>query len=54
MTYIPFDKKLIDRSKLNPQQISWLESYYAAVVQKLSPLLTEEENVWLNQACSYC
>ena len=54
LTYIPFDKKLIDRSKLNPQQISWLESYYAAVVQKLSPLLTEEENVWLNQACSYC
>ena len=54
LTYIPFDKKLIERSKLNPQQISWLESYYAAVVQKLSPLLTEEENVWLNQACSYC
>jgi Xaa-Pro aminopeptidase len=54
LTYIPFDNKLIDRSKLNPQQISWLESYYAAVVQKLSPLLTEEENVWLNQACSYC
>jgi Xaa-Pro aminopeptidase len=54
LTYIPFDKKLIDRSKLNPQQISWLESYYAAVVQKLSPLLTEEESVWLNQACSYC
>ncbi len=54
LTYIPFDKKLIDRSKLNPQQISWLESYYAAVVQKLSPLLTEEENIWLNQACSYC
>ena len=53
LTYIPFDKKLIDRSKLNPQQISWLESYYASVVQKLSPLLTEEETAWLNQACSF-
>lgn len=53
LTYIPFDKKLIDRSKLNPQQISWLESYYASVVQKLSPLLTEEETIWLNQACSF-
>ena len=54
LTYIPFDKKLIDRSKLNPQQISWLESYYASVVQKLSPLLTEEETAWLHQACSFC
>ncbi|GBO54922.1 Xaa-Pro aminopeptidase [Pseudanabaena sp. lw0831] len=53
LTYIPFDRKLIDRSKLNPQQISWLESYYASVVQKLSPLLTDEETVWLNQACNF-
>jgi Xaa-Pro aminopeptidase len=54
LTYIPFDKKLIDRNKLNPQQISWLESYYLAVVQKLSPLLTDEEAAWLKQACSIC
>jgi len=53
LTYIPFDKKLIDRSKLNPQQTSWLESYYASVVQKLSPLLTDDETVWLEQACSF-
>ena len=53
LTYIPFDKKLIDRNKLNPQQISWLESYYLAVVQKLSPLLTDEEAAWLNQACRF-
>jgi Xaa-Pro aminopeptidase len=53
LTYIPFDKKLIDRNKLNPQQIAWLESYYLAVVQKLSPFLTDEETAWLNQACSF-
>ncbi len=53
LTYIPFDKKLIDRHKLNPQQIVWLENYYTAVVEKLSPMLSEAETVWLKQACSF-
>ena len=53
LTYIPFDKKLIDRDKLNSQQIEWLENYYALVVDKLSPMLTEAEILWLKQACSF-
>jgi Xaa-Pro aminopeptidase len=53
LTYIPFDKKLIDRHKLNPQQVAWLESYYSAVVEKLSPMLSEAETAWLKQACSF-
>jgi len=53
LTYIPFDKKLIDRHKLNPQQIAWLESYYTSVVEKLSPMLSEAETVWLRHACSF-
>ena len=51
LTYIPFDKKLIDRDKLNLQQIIWLENYYAIVIAKLSPMLTTEETTWLKQAC---
>jgi len=51
LTYIPFDKKLVDRSKLNAQQIEWLENYYADVVVKLSPMLNDEETLWLKQAC---
>ena len=53
LTYIPFDRKLIDRSKLNPQQIAWLENYYAKVVEKLSPMLTDAEIAWLTEACSF-
>ena len=53
LTYIPFDKKLIDRDKLNSQQIEWLENYCALVVDKLSPMLTEAEILWLKQACSF-
>ena len=53
LTYIPFDKKLVDRNKLNPQQIEWLENYYADVVVKLSPMLKDEERAWLKQACNF-
>jgi Xaa-Pro aminopeptidase len=51
LTYIPFDKKLIDRDKLNSEQIAWLNNYYAIVIEKLSPMLTDEETVWLKNAC---
>jgi Xaa-Pro aminopeptidase len=51
LTYIPFDKKLIDRDKLNSEQIAWLNNYYAIVIEKLSPMLTDEEKVWLKNSC---
>jgi len=51
LTYIPFDKKLIDLEKLNSEQIAWLNNYYAIVIEKLSPMLTDEEKVWLKKSC---
>jgi Xaa-Pro aminopeptidase len=53
LTYIPFDKKLIDRDKLNTEQIAWLNNYYAIVIEKLSPMLTDEETAWLKHACEW-
>ncbi|OIP70087.1 MAG: aminopeptidase [Oscillatoriales cyanobacterium CG2_30_44_21] len=53
LTYIPFDKKLIDRTKLNSAQIEWLESYYAKVIEKLSSMLNQEERDWLKEACCF-
>ncbi len=53
LTYIPFDKKLIDRHKLNPPQITWLENYYAIAIAKLAPMLTVAETAWLKQACTF-
>ncbi|MEI6327731.1 MAG: aminopeptidase P family protein [Pseudanabaena sp. ELA645] len=51
LTYIPFDKKLIDRDKLNSEQIAWLNNYCAIVIEKLSPMLTDEETAWLKSSC---
>ncbi|UBF24107.1 aminopeptidase P family protein [Kovacikia minuta CCNUW1] len=50
LTYIPFDLRLIDLTRLNGQQRSWLEAYHQAVVEKLSPELNQEELAWLRLA----
>ena len=41
------DKNLIDRSLLEPKELSWLNSYHSEVYEKLSPYLTGDEKEWL-------
>ena len=52
LTYIPFDKRLIDRDRLNDRQRAWLEHYNEAVIAKLTPTLSLDEAVWLKDACT--
>ena len=52
LTYIPFDKRLIDRDRLDDRQRQWLQRYNEAIVAKLSPTLSPEEVVWLQDACT--
>ncbi|HEY9907768.1 MAG TPA: aminopeptidase P family protein [Thermosynechococcaceae cyanobacterium] len=51
LTYIPFDRRLIDLTKLDDRQRQWLAQYHQTVVEKLSPLLEAEEVAWLEEAC---
>ena len=51
LTYVPFDRRLIDRARLDDQQRQWLDQYHQTVVQKLSPLLSPEEAEWLRSIC---
>jgi Xaa-Pro aminopeptidase len=51
LTYIPFDKRLIDVNRLNSRQREWLQQYYAAIVTKLTPTLSPEAAAWLEAAC---
>ncbi|MCL6432859.1 MAG: aminopeptidase P family protein [Leptolyngbyaceae cyanobacterium HOT.MB2.61] len=53
LTYIPFDKQLINLQQLNESQRQWLETYHRTVVEKLSPLLNEEEVGWLKDRCRF-
>lgn len=52
LTYIPFDKKLIDTGALSPQQLQWLRDYYQAIVEKIGPTLPADESSWLKALCT--
>ena len=51
LTYIPFDKRLIDLAQLDGRQRQWLDTYYTQILEKLSPTLSSEEVSWLQEAC---
>ena len=53
LTYIPFDKRLIDLSRLTSRQQEWLERYNAAILEKLIPTLEFAEFEWLKEACNF-
>lgn len=51
LTFVPFDRKGIDKSLLSEDELAWLNDYHASVYEKISPFLTKEEAEWLKEAC---
>lgn len=51
LTLIPFDRKLIDPSRLSSEERSWVDDYHQLVEQSLMPLLSEPHQTWLAAAC---
>ena len=47
LTLCPIDKKLIDGSLMNKDEIQWLNAYHRKVYETLKPFLTENEKEWL-------
>ena len=52
LTLCPIDKRPIDRTMLTGEEIQWLNDYHQMVCDRLSPLLTNEEQTWLREATS--
>ncbi|MEG3839777.1 aminopeptidase P family protein [Microcoleus sp. herbarium14] len=52
LTYIPFERKLINVDRLSKTQLTWLNNYHAAVVEKLAPVLDAATIEWLKKACA--
>ncbi len=52
ITFAPFDQRLIDRSLLTDEETAWLDEYHAAVFEKLSPLLQDNDLTWLQASTS--
>ncbi|WP_163932566.1 aminopeptidase P family protein [Paraferrimonas sp. SM1919] len=53
LTLIPIDKRLIDKTLLNENEINWLNSYHLQVQQTLMPQIMDKNvQLWLAQATS--
>ncbi len=50
MSYLPFERELIDVEALHPDEIAWLNQYHQTCWEQLSPLLDEEEREALREA----
>lgn len=47
VTYAPYDKNLIDITRLDDAEIAWLKAYNAALLDMLAERLTQAERIWL-------
>jgi len=52
LTLIPFERRLIEREILSPDEVKWLDDYHHQVLQEISPLLEKPQDIqWLKWAC---
>lgn len=51
LTLFPIATTLIDFSLLTKDEVNWLNSYHAEVLEKLTPLLNEKELTWMTERC---
>ena len=52
LTYVPIATSCVLKEELTPEEIQWLNEYHAQVLEKLRPLLNENEAAWLADKCA--
>lgn len=50
LTYVPFDRKLINKAMLCNDEIIWLNNYHQMVYSHISPLIDDNCRTWLEVA----
>ena len=53
LTLFPFDNTLIEEEILTAEEKEWLDAYNKEILERLSPLLNEEEKAWLKSKINY-
>jgi Xaa-Pro aminopeptidase len=51
LTLIPFERKLVDVSRLSAAQREWLHAYHHRIVEQVASTLPDEEASWLQRIC---
>ena len=49
LTFVPIDRRLIERGLLTPTEIAWLDAYHAKVREIVAPQLDGDDLVWLER-----
>jgi Xaa-Pro aminopeptidase len=52
LTFVPLDRRLVDKTLLSAQEIGWWESYHAKVWDILSPQMEGDDLAWLKDQCA--
>lgn len=50
LSFVPFDRRLVDISLLSEEELAWLNQYHATVFEKLSTRLMADDVSWLKKA----
>jgi len=52
LTWVPFDRNLIDTQLLTLQEARWIDAYHATTLAKIGPLVEGDALAWLQKACA--
>lgn len=52
LTLVPIDKRLVNKYLLSDGEINWLNTYHRQVCETIAPLLSADEQIWLQEACA--
>lgn len=52
LTYVPFDRRLIETNLLSDAERGWIDRYHADTLTLLAPRLDAQTVEWLEQACA--
>ena len=52
LTFVPIDRRLVDKTMLSPEEIAWWNSYHSKVRDILAPQLSGEDLAWLERECA--
>lgn len=52
LTFIPMDKRLVDKALLSADELAWWNQYHGQVLAKIGPRVTGHTLDWLKAACA--
>jgi len=52
LTFVPLDRRLIDKTLLTESEVGWVDAYHAKVHSVLAPQLDGDDREWLDAECA--